>query len=476
MKTAICEGTLGISCQKMEVGTEDVDGGDLEFEIRAAVRAFPASISSPTEMLNYIFKENLLDSYPNLSIALRVLLTLPVTVASGERSFSALKLTKTYLRSTMCQERRDLPEGVGAELLAHPLPRRASSGALFHGAKEDALVFCPCPRPGSRRSLTCSGCGQTPASLVGHSACKWETFLAGLRRRSPRSRARCSFSSCILCLQAVVLDTGGAAAAAAGGGAGDNVKELRGQRPSDGGSQTRSVRGQAVLEGLVWLLRLLQQSPWGRQGLRCSLGSAGPRDCNGDDNFSQRAVTSGLPGSDVAAVAQFHEGLGQGHDVLVAASTVWPQNVLLFLLLLLLLSLHFLHARGMEVGGLKESAMMFEETNLLWLLLLLLEPLVTALPPRFLLCIGIGQLLLQHSARLGEQVLHPNEFPCIGVDQREPKKLLGQLVEAVLQLGTVATQRRPLSSLDCSPASILVPPHQALQQVHLKVYVTCRHT
>lgn len=47
-------------------------------------------------------------------------------------------------------------------------------------------------------------------------------------------------------------------------------------------SRTRSVRGQAVLEGLVWLLRLLQHSPWGRQGLRCSLGSAGPRDCNGD--------------------------------------------------------------------------------------------------------------------------------------------------------------------------------------------------
>ncbi|KAF7642049.1 hypothetical protein LDENG_00265480, partial [Lucifuga dentata] len=49
-------------------------------------------------------KENLLDLYPNLSIILSLLLTLPVTVASGERSFSALKLIKTYLRSTMCQE------------------------------------------------------------------------------------------------------------------------------------------------------------------------------------------------------------------------------------------------------------------------------------------------------------------------------------------------------------------------------------
>ena len=55
-------------------------------------------------MLDYIYKENILDLYPNMSIALRLLLTLPVTVASGERGFSKLKLIKTYLRSTMSQE------------------------------------------------------------------------------------------------------------------------------------------------------------------------------------------------------------------------------------------------------------------------------------------------------------------------------------------------------------------------------------
>lgn len=56
-------------------------------------------------MLNYIYSEKLLDLYSNLSIALRLLLTLPVSVASGERSFSDLKLIKNYMRSTMGQER-----------------------------------------------------------------------------------------------------------------------------------------------------------------------------------------------------------------------------------------------------------------------------------------------------------------------------------------------------------------------------------
>jgi len=41
----------------------------------------------------------------DFSAALRILLTIPVTVASGERSFSKLKLTKNYLRSSMGQER-----------------------------------------------------------------------------------------------------------------------------------------------------------------------------------------------------------------------------------------------------------------------------------------------------------------------------------------------------------------------------------
>ncbi len=42
---------------------------------------------------------------PNLSIAVRILLTLPISVVSWERSFSKLKIIKNYLRTTTSQTR-----------------------------------------------------------------------------------------------------------------------------------------------------------------------------------------------------------------------------------------------------------------------------------------------------------------------------------------------------------------------------------
>lgn len=104
IQKTIQNGTLGQKCRALEQNVNDLDAEDLILEVRAAYHAFPDDVSSPREMLDYLYKEDL-DLYGNLSIALRLLLTLPVTVASGERSFSSLKLIKTYLRSTMSQER-----------------------------------------------------------------------------------------------------------------------------------------------------------------------------------------------------------------------------------------------------------------------------------------------------------------------------------------------------------------------------------
>ncbi|XP_026517719.1 uncharacterized protein LOC113408599, partial [Terrapene carolina triunguis] len=76
--------------------SKDIDAFDLCSELQAIARRVQRS-SSPQDVLNFIWENKLTDSVPNTVIALRILLTLPVPVASGERSFSKLKLIKTYM-------------------------------------------------------------------------------------------------------------------------------------------------------------------------------------------------------------------------------------------------------------------------------------------------------------------------------------------------------------------------------------------
>lgn len=56
-----------------------------------------------SEVANFFFIENkiLSSSLPDVCTALVMFLTLPVTAASAERSFSKLKLIKNYLRNSM---------------------------------------------------------------------------------------------------------------------------------------------------------------------------------------------------------------------------------------------------------------------------------------------------------------------------------------------------------------------------------------
>jgi len=56
----------------------------------------------PIDILNYIKR---IKYFPNVYITYRIMLTISVSIASVERSFSKLKLIKSYLRSIMSQQK-----------------------------------------------------------------------------------------------------------------------------------------------------------------------------------------------------------------------------------------------------------------------------------------------------------------------------------------------------------------------------------
>lgn len=82
----------------------DISANELTDEITILRNMLEPGLSL-SGMLDFLTKNDLQLVFPNLFIVLRILLTLPVSVAAGERSFSKLKIIKNYLRSTMTQER-----------------------------------------------------------------------------------------------------------------------------------------------------------------------------------------------------------------------------------------------------------------------------------------------------------------------------------------------------------------------------------
>ncbi len=81
-----------------------LDSRELVWEIKNFPH-LPSKTMSLLERITFMHDTDLSEIYPNVWTALRIALPLPVTVAQAERSFSKLKLIKSYLRSPMSQER-----------------------------------------------------------------------------------------------------------------------------------------------------------------------------------------------------------------------------------------------------------------------------------------------------------------------------------------------------------------------------------
>src|SRR6266498_5030356 len=98
----------------------------------------PDDLMSADEILQFV---TTVDCYPNIYVAYRILLTIPVTVASAERSFSKLKLLKNYLRSTMLQDRlnglaiccieKDILDNIDLDIVLNDFASRNAQRSFF---------------------------------------------------------------------------------------------------------------------------------------------------------------------------------------------------------------------------------------------------------------------------------------------------------------------------------------------------------
>lgn len=103
-------------------GQSDLDGKELAVEMQS-FPDLPKANMTALELLAFLQEKKLKEVFPNLWVALRIAVTIPVTVATAERSFSKLKRIKTYLRSTMVQERLN---GLALISINHDVSRQIS--------------------------------------------------------------------------------------------------------------------------------------------------------------------------------------------------------------------------------------------------------------------------------------------------------------------------------------------------------------
>ncbi|KAL4112791.1 hypothetical protein QTP88_016520 [Uroleucon formosanum] len=100
----LCEINVTTSISSNDVLNSVINSVELCDEINTLQKHLKNE-NDPKAILQFICENKLIELFPNVYVALRILLTLPVTAASAERSFSKLKIVKNYLRSQISQDR-----------------------------------------------------------------------------------------------------------------------------------------------------------------------------------------------------------------------------------------------------------------------------------------------------------------------------------------------------------------------------------
>ncbi|XP_047144613.1 uncharacterized protein LOC124818128 [Hydra vulgaris] len=102
------DNALLLKCQNFHNKMGNINPFEMEMELKRFIHLVlenDEKLKTAKHFLNYINSKCLQEVSPNVAIALRVLLTYPVTAATAERSFSKFKLIKNFHRSTMTQDR-----------------------------------------------------------------------------------------------------------------------------------------------------------------------------------------------------------------------------------------------------------------------------------------------------------------------------------------------------------------------------------
>ncbi|KAL4121627.1 hypothetical protein QTP88_014101 [Uroleucon formosanum] len=95
------------NCKDLQNILSDGDSKDIDsielYEELTILRNIIDDSKTALQILSLLKK--MMGSFPNTYIALRIILTIPVTSATAERSFSKLKIIKNYLRNTISQDK-----------------------------------------------------------------------------------------------------------------------------------------------------------------------------------------------------------------------------------------------------------------------------------------------------------------------------------------------------------------------------------